>query len=350
MNNSLAIKWLKAGELALGTIDTFLIWKMSGGEVFATEHSNASRTLLYDLRSRQYSQELCGIFEVTMESLPTIQSSIGRFGVTKGVHGLPDGIPITGCLGDQQAALYGQNCFAPGEGKITFGTGTFLLMNLGSKPVLSDKGLLTSVALSSGSEFTYCLEGSSFIAGAAIQYLRDKFGWVQSGADSDKVALSEERDPNLIFIPAFAGLAAPYWNSNARACLIGLSLKSSKAQVVRAVLESIVLQNVQLFDLVSECLKRPIKRLAVDGGVARSDFLMQLQADLLQAPLVRPGHAEATARGAALAARQGLDPSLTVPELESPVVFKPKMTTEKSRSIKEPWLKAATKVHEYYSG
>ena len=340
--------WALNGELALGTIDAWLIYRLTGGAAFVTEHTNASRTMLYSLEQGGYDPELARIFGVPLAALPEVRPSVGTFGVTRGVPQLPDGIPITGCLGDQQAALFGQGCERAGEGKITYGTGAFFLMNTGAEPVFSARGLLTSVAFSEGAGRTFALEGSTFIAGAAVQFLRDNFGWFTRADESESLALSEPRDPGVLFIPALAGLGAPYWNPHARGALFGLTRGTSRAQITRAVLESITLQIVQLVRVMQESFTHPIIRLGVDGGAARSDLMMQLQSDLLRVRLVRPANIETTSLGAARAALRGIDPAHVPPATTGAREFEPRMPADEAATIVSAWTRAAEAVHGFY--
>lgn len=297
--------WLEKNELALGTVDSYLVWKLTGGASFCTEHTNASRTMLYNIHTGHYDEGLAAIFNVPLKSLPEIKDSSDHFGLTQGIPGLPDNIPITGILGDQQAALFGQNCRNVGEAKITFGTGAFLLMNVGDRIPLSDDGLLTTVAYSYQNQRSFALEGAAFIAGAAVQFLRDNFGWVKNSSESAQIAMHYPRDDELFFVPSLAGLGAPYWNPNAKGVLFGLTRGTQKAQIIRAVLESIALQNVQLLKLMEKAGKQKIVHVGVDGGASRNDFLMQFQSDVLQVSLLRPKNTETTSLGAAHAAKIG---------------------------------------------
>ena len=252
--------------------------------------------------------------------------------------------------GDQQAALCGHGADAPGEGKITYGTGAFYLLNTGASPVWSDEGLLTSVAFSGAGGRSYALEGSTFIAGAAVQFLRDNFQWFQSAAESEPLALSAPRDENVVFVPALAGLAAPYWNPHAKGALFGLTRGTSRAQITRAVLESIALQIVQLQRAMQQVFQGAVRRLGVDGGAARSDFLMQFQADVIRAELARPAMLELTAKGAARAARLGLEPGAAAPAAPAAAIFAPQLDAAAAERIVERWLRAVDAVHRLSVG
>jgi glycerol kinase len=295
----------EAGELAFGTIDTFLVWRLTGGAVHATEVSNASRTLLMDLRSGRWDDELCALIGVPAAVLPEIRPSAGSFGVTKGVPGLPDGVPITGMLGDQQAALFGQSCFEVGEAKCTFGTGAFLLMNIGADPLPSRHQLLTTAAWQIGDELTYAFEGSAFIAGAAVQWLRDGLGFFGTSAEVEALAAQVPDTGGVVFVPALTGLGAPHWNPDARGVLWGMTRGTTRAHVARAVLEGIAFQNCDILEAMQNDLAEPLTRLKVDGGASANDLLMQFQADVLGVPLIRPAVIETTALGAAMIAGIG---------------------------------------------
>lgn len=344
-------RWEEKKELAFGTIDCFLIWKLTGGRVFATEHTNASRTMLYNLNTAQYDPELLKMFSIAEHTLPEIRPSVGSFGATHGVSVLPDGIPICGVLGDQQSALFGQSGFSEGEAKITFGTGAFLLMNVGEKPIYSDTGLLSTVAFSSANKRMFALEGSAFIAGAAIQFLRDNFGFIQNSREISSLAAQTERDPELFFVPALSGLGAPYWNANAKGVLFGMHRGTQRSHIARAVLESIALQNVQLFNLMQQASGVRLARVGVDGGVSKNDDLMQFQSDLLQTTLVRPKNIETTSRGAALAARCGLLNEMptsdgNVQDIQK--VFTHSFSQKTANQHLEEWLRAVECVHHFY--
>ena len=294
------------GELAFGTVDTFLVWRLTGGAVHATDVSNASRTLLLDLNTLAWSDEMLTLLGVPREVLPTVVNSSGVLGTTRGVPGLPDGIPIAGMAGDQQAALFGQACFAPGEAKCTYGTGAFILMNTGPTPVPSRSGLLTTVAwkLADG-ELRYALEGSAFIAGAAVQWLRDGLGFFTSAAEVEALAASVPDSGGVIVVPAFAGLGAPHWRPEARGLISGLTRGTTRAHLARATLEGIALQNVDILRAMEQDSGRTLAALRVDGGAAANDLLMQFQSDVLGVEIARPELVETTALGAAFLAGLG---------------------------------------------
>ncbi len=290
------------GELAFGTIDSFLLWRLTQGARHATDISNASRTLLMDLKTGEWDEELLKLFRVPAELLPEIVGNSEFYGEVRGVEGLADGTPICGMAGDQQAALFGQTCFGPGEAKCTYGTGAFLLMNTGSEPVSSRHRLLTTAAWRIGGQTTYALEGSAFIAGALVQWLRDGLGMIKDAAEIEELALSVPSSEGVVVIPSLAGLGAPHWNPGARGVIWGLTRGTTRAHIARAALEAIALQNVDILQAMERDLKEPLKVLKVDGGASSNNLLMQMQADFLNRPIIRPKMLETTALGAGLLA------------------------------------------------
>jgi glycerol kinase len=295
------------GELAAGTVDTYLLWRLTGGAVHATDVTNASRTLLLDLQSRTWAPSMLRLFGVPAELLPEVRPSSGVFGTTRGVPGIPDGVPISGIAGDQQAALFGQACFEPGDAKCTFGTGAFILMNTGDTPVASTSGLLTTIAWQLGDgELRYALEGSAFIAGAAVQWLRDGLGFFDSAAEVEELARLVPDSGGVIVVPAFAGLGAPHWRPEARGAITGLTRGTTRAHIARATLEGIALQNVDILRAMERDSGRALSILKVDGGAAANDLLMQFQSDVLGVAISRPAFVESTAMGAAFLAGMGV--------------------------------------------
>jgi glycerol kinase len=295
-------KRAEAGELAFGTIDTFLTWRLTGGAAHVTDPSNASRTLLMNLRTLEWDPELLGLFGVPGAVLPRIRTSSEVYGTTRGLGVLPDGIPVSGIAGDQQAALFGQACFAPGEAKCTFGTGAFVLVNTGPEPAFSERGLLTTVAWSLAGEVAYALEGSAFIAGAAVQWLRDGLGIVRKASEVEPLARRVKDAGGVVFVPALTGLGAPYWRPHARGLVTGIDRGTTAAHLARATLEGIALEIHDLVAAMQAESGRALPALKVDGGATANDLLMQLQADLLGVPVVRPRMVETTALGAAFLA------------------------------------------------
>ncbi|MDX9709422.1 MAG: glycerol kinase GlpK [Trichloromonas sp.] len=292
----------ESGKLAFGTVDSFLAWRLTGGACHLTDASNASRTLLMNLHSLTWDEELLGLLDIPPRLLPEIRPSAAIHGHTRGLGILPDGIPIAGIAGDQQAALFGQLCFETGEAKCTYGTGAFLLENTGNRPVASRNGLLTTVAWQIGDEVRYALEGSAFIAGAAVQWLRDGLGLIQNAAEIEALAATVPDSGGLVFVPALTGLGAPHWKSEARGVIQGITRGTTSAHLARATLEGIALQIHDLVRAMSEDLGHPPRCLKVDGGAAGNNLLMQLQADLLETPVIRPALLDTTALGAALLA------------------------------------------------
>lgn len=296
-----------AAQLAFGTVDSYLVWRLTGGRTHVTDVTNASRTLLLDLHSRQWSTEMLELLGIPAHLLPRVVPSSGLIDTTRGVPGLPDGIAIAGIAGDQQAALFGQACFAPGEAKCTYGTGAFILMNTGETPVTSTSGLLTTVAWQLGTgELRYALEGSAFIAGAAVQWLRDGLGFFSSAKEVESMAASVPDSGGVIVVPAFAGLGAPHWRPDARGSITGLTRGTTRAHIARAVLEGIALQNYDILRAMEQDSGRPLQLLKVDGGAAANNLLMQFQADVLGVAISRPAFVETTAMGAAFLAGLGV--------------------------------------------
>lgn len=291
------------GDLAFGTIDSFLLYRLTGGAVHATDVSNASRTLLFDLHTLAWSQELHEPLGVPESVLPQVRASSEIYGFTKGLDFLPDGIPIAGMAGDQQSALFGQLCLERGAAKCTYGTGSFTLMNTGTTPVLSRSGLLTTVAwkLRDGTVH-YALEGSAFIAGAAVQWLRDGLGIIQSSAEVEALAMQVPDSGGVVFVPALTGLGAPHWRPQARGLITGITRGTTKAHIARAALEGVAFQNYEILKAMEHDAGTPLTVLKVDGGASANNLLMQFQADLLDRPIVRPRMIETTALGAALLA------------------------------------------------
>lgn len=291
-------------DLALGTIDSWLLWNLTGGQVHATEPSNASRTMLLDIGDLTWSDELCDLFGVPVTALPEVMASSGRFGVTAESSGLPPGIPISGIAGDQQAALFGQACFEPGATKNTYGTGSFVLMNVGSTCPEPVDGLLTTVAWTipdgEGALRTdYAFEGAIFSTGSAIQWLRDGLGIINDAREVGPLAASVPDTDDVFFVPAFTGLGSPWWDPYARGTLVGVTRGTTRAHLTRAVVEAMVLQTRDVIDAMTAGSGHPVADLRADGGASVMDLLLQLQADQLQVPVRRPQVPETTALGAA---------------------------------------------------
>jgi glycerol kinase len=288
-----------AGRLACGTIDCFLVWRLTGGKVHATDRTNASRTLLLGLQSAAWDADLCRFFDVPQALLPEVRPSAADYGVTSGFAGLPDGIPIRGVAGDQQAALFGQCAFSPGEAKCTYGTGAFFLQHLGTNPTPSRHRLLTTLAASGEGPPCYALEGSVFVAGAAVQWLRDGLRLFDTAAAIEGLAEKSDPEQPVVFVPGFVGLGAPYWVPEARGVLFGITRGTSAADLGRATLEGVAFQVADLIDAAAKDAGQPLKELRVDGGMAANAWFLQCQADTLGLPVMASPDREATARGAA---------------------------------------------------
>ncbi len=294
-----AARAARAGRLCFGTPDSWLLWRLTGGRVHATDATNASRTLLLDLATRRWSGPMCRLLGVPPSVLPEVHPSSHLFGVTSRVGPLPAGIPIAGIAGDQQAALFGQGCVRPGQAKNTYGTGCFLLLQTGRRRIHSRHGLITTVACDENGQPSYALEGSVFIAGAAIQWLRDGLGIIASAGETEGLARSVPDSAGVYLVPAFVGLGAPYWRPEARGLLCGLTRGAGRAHVARAALESIAFQSEEVLRAMERDSGIRSRVLRVDGGAVRNDFLLQFQADLCGLPVVRPKNIETTALGAA---------------------------------------------------
>jgi len=338
------------GELCFGTIDTWLVWKLTGGRVHATEPSNASRTLLYNIHENQWDGRLLSELAVPREMLPEVRDSSGVLG-TADAEWLGAEIPIAGMAGDQQAALFGQACFAPGRAKNTYGTGCFLLMNTGEKPSVSTTGLLTTVAWSIDGRVDYALEGSIFVAGSAVQWLRDGLGLVTDVAETDAAARSVEDTGGVYLVPAFTGLGAPYWDERARGTLVGLTRGTNREHLIRATLESIAYQTRDVVECIATDSGIVLSILRVDGGACENDFLMQFQADVLGTPVSRPDVLEVTALGAASLAGLATGFWRSRQDLETATgggtTFEPRMSEDQRESLYAGWKRAVERSREW---
>lgn len=340
----------RAGQIRGGTIDSFLLWRLTGGQSFKTDVSNASRTQLMNIAKGAWDPELLRIFQIPEVILPEIVASNDLFGTTKGVPGLPDGIPITGVAGDQQAALFGQACFDVGSSKCTFGTGSFLLMNTGGKMVASRAGLLTTIAwkLKGDKGMTYALEGGAFICGAAVQWLRDQMKFISSSPEIEELAKEVETTDGVYLVPAFVGLGAPYWDPEARAAIVGMTRGTNRAHLARATLEAMALQNVDILLAMEKDLGRKMGTVRVDGGAVRDDLLMQMQADFLGVNVQRPKQTESTVLGAAFLAGLGSGYWPSLAELKKvwsvDKEFKPAMKAPARKAKLNEWHKAVGRV------
>ena len=342
------------GELCAGTVDSWLIWNLTGGKVHVTDASNASRTMLFNIHTLQWDEDLCKALDIPVSLLPEPRSSSEVYGtVAAGIPGLEDlaGIPICGSAGDQPAALFGQGCFTPGQAKNTYGTGCFTLMNVGGQAVRSRSGLVTSVGWVLDGEVSYALEGSVFNAGSTIQWLRDELGLIGSAPDCDRLAESVPSSGGVYIVPAFTGLGAPYWDMYARGTIVGLTRGSTKAHIARAVLDSIAFQVTDLVRAMNADASCPITALRVDGGASVSDILMQTQADLLRLPVDRPAQVETTAFGAAALAGLAAGVWSGLPELEglrhSQHVFRPQRAEADCSADYRQWRRAVERARSW---
>lgn len=340
----------RKGELAAGTIDSFLLWRLTGGEVHKTDVSNASRTMLMNIHTGWWDEELLKLFEIPLSLLPEIAPSSGEFGKTKGLGILPDNIPIAGMAGDQQAALFGQICFDMGDVKCTFGTGSFILLNTGTKAVTSKAKLLTTIAWKlRDQKIVYALEGGAFICGAAVQWLRDGLQFFQKSAEVEELAASVLDSDGVEFVPALTGLGAPHWNAEARGMICGLTRGSTKAHVARATLEALALQNVDILTAMQKDLGKRIRSIKVDGGASANNLLMQLQADYAATDVVRPQILESTAIGAAYLAGLGVGFWRSTDEIRKiwkvDQSFKVELKQKARAERLERWAKALARVN-----
>ena len=336
------------GELAFGTIDTWLLWNLTGGRSHATDYTNASRTLLFNIKTKQWDPELLKILHVPTTLLSKVQASASHFGQTSAKSYLGAGVPITGIAGDQQAALFGQGCHEPGSLKNTYGTGCFLLLNLGKKFLLSKNKLLTTLACDGKGRPVYALEGAVFIGGAAIQWIRDGLQLIKTSPESEAIAKKVPDTGGVYLVPAFVGLGAPYWDAHARGALVGITRGTKREHVVRATLESLAYQTRDLVDAMLKDAHLKLKELRVDGGACKNNLLMQFQADILNVKINRPKVVETTAMGAAYLA------GLTVGYWKSSAeinrirrvdkVFSPKMKDGTRKHLLDGWNEAIRKV------
>jgi glycerol kinase len=330
------------GQLAFGTVDSWLVWNLTRGKLHVTDVSNASRTMLFNIHSLKWDKDLLEIFGIPESMLPEVRSSSDIYGHTVGQFSSE--IPVAGIAGDQQAALFGQMCIEPGMVKNTYGTGCFMMMNIGSKPIESKSRLLTTVAWKIGNETRYALEGSIFIAGAVVQWLRDGLGIISKSGDVEKLSAKVKDSDGVYFVPAFAGLGAPHWNQHARGTLVGITRGSTSAHIARAALDSIAYQTLEVLQAMEKDSGIEIKELRVDGGATVNSSLMQFQADLLQASVIRPRITETTALGAAYLAGiavkfwSGVDDIKKQWQIDR--TFVPVMPPEETDSLIKGWHRA----------
>lgn len=329
------------GELLFGTVDTWLIWKLSGGKIHVTDRTNAARTMLYDIHALKWDKKLLEILQIPACILPEVRPSSEIYG---NVNILGAEIPVSGIAGDQQAALFGQKCFCEGDIKNTYGTGCFLLMNTGAAAFESKNGLITTIAADAGDNICYALEGSVFVGGAVIQWLRDELGLIASAAESEKAALSVPDSAGVYIVPAFAGLGAPYWDMYARGTICGLTRGSGKNHIIRACLEAIAYQTNDLITALKADTGLPINHIRADGGAAANNFLMQFQADISDVGVIRPVQTEATAAGAAYLAGLAVgfwknkNEILRLPDKQTE--FKPAITAKRREALTDGWKRA----------
>jgi len=340
-------KKAEKGEVLFGTVDSWLLWKLTGGRVHATDITNASRTMLMNLETGTWDDEMCRILDIPMQILPEIRESVGYFGNTEpSIFG--KSIPITGIAGDQHAALFGHKAFNPGDVKNTYGTGCFMLMNVGDKPVISSGGLLSTVAWGMNGKRTYALEGSVFMAGALLLWLRDNLGLVDSVEEINLLAAEVDENEGVYLVPAFQGLGTPWWSTEARGTLSGLTRASNKSHVCRAYLESIAYRTKDVIDVMIADSGHRLTRMNVDGGVTNSDLLMQFQAGLLGIPVNRPAAVEVTVLGAALMAGLGAGLWESLDDLaeinSNGTLFTPDMSAEKKTRLYTGWLDIVRKI------
>ena len=337
----------EAGRLLFGTIDTWLLWNLTGGRVHATDYSNASRTMMYDIGALKWSDDILGELNVPRSVLPEVRPSSGVFGETApGVLDTP--VPVAGVAGDQQSALFGQTCFSPGDAKNTYGTGCFMLMNTGDRRVPSENGLLTTIAWGLDGKVNYALEGSVFTAGAAIQWLRDELGLLEKASDSEAMARAVPDTNGCFVVPAFTGLGAPYWDQYARGAVLGLTRGVNRNHVVRATLESLAYQTADVLEAMQKDAGIGLTALRVDGGASANDFLMQFQSDVVGVPVERPACIETTALGAAFLAGLAVGYWANQAELKENAAglttFSPALASEARAKAMDLWHQAVARV------
>lgn len=339
------------GELLFGTIDTWLLWKLTDGEVHATDYSNASRTMLYNIHDLEWDQEILNLLNIPQALLPKVVSNSEIYGVTKGFHFFGAEVPISGMAGDQQAALFGQMAFEPGMVKNTYGTGSFIVMNTGEKPQISKNNLLTTIGYGINGKVYYALEGSIFVAGSSIQWLRDGLKMVQRASDSEAAARQSSNQDEVYVVPAFVGLGAPYWDQEARGAIFGLSRGTTKEDIIKATLQGIAYQVRDVISTMKEDTGIEIPVLKVDGGAANNEYLMQFQADILDIPIQRASDLETTALGAAFLAGLAVGFWKDMDELresyEAGKIFQVQMSSNRRKKLYEGWKKAVNATQAF---
>lgn len=344
-----ARKKAEQGKIAFGTVDSWLVWKFTNGKKHVTDVTNASRTMLFNIHSLEWDSELLDLLDIPESILPQVQSSSEVYGQT-GTDLLPE-VPIAGIAGDQQAALFGQMCTSPGMLKNTYGTGGFLVLNTGDKPIKSENNLLTTIAWKIGDNIVYALEGSIFIAGAVVQWLRDGLGIIQSSSEVEKLAQTVEDNGGVYLVPAFAGLGAPHWDQSARGTIVGITRGTTKGHIARAALESIAFQTYDVLKAMEADSKIKVNELRVDGGATVNNSLMQFQSDILGIPIVRPKIAETTALGAAYLAGLAVGCWDSFDEIQKQWAvekrFEPQMDAEKANHLITQWNKAVGRTKHW---
>jgi glycerol kinase len=347
-----ARKMADAGELAFGTVDSWLVWNLTRGELHITDVSNASRTMLFNIHTMGWDNELLSLFDIPISMLPRVRASSEMYGTTSGLFS--SSIPVAGIAGDQQAALFGQMCIEPGMVKNTYGTGCFMMMNIGTKPIESKNKLLTTIAWKIGGETFYALEGSIFIGGAVVQWLRDGLGIIKSSGDVEKLAAKVKGSDGVYFVPAFAGLGAPHWDQHARGTIVGLTRGTTSSHIARAALDSIAYQTLEVLLAMQEDSGIDIRELRVDGGATINNQLMQFQSDLLQSKVVRPKITETTALGAAYLAGlavgywSGLEETRKQWQMDR--TFSPKLKPAETDSLIKGWYRAVNAAKAWAAG
>ncbi|MGR3741257.1 glycerol kinase GlpK [Companilactobacillus sp. DQM5] len=343
------------GELLFGTIDTWLVWKLTGGDSHITDYSNASRTMLFNINELKWDEEILKILNIPNKILPEVRSNSEIYGKTKDFHFYGTEAPISGMAGDQQAALFGQMAFEKGMVKNTYGTGAFVVMNTGEKPQISNNNLLTTIGYGINGKVYYALEGSVFVAGSAIQWLRDAMHMVEHAPDSYEAAIASKNDDEVYVVPAFTGLGAPYWDSQARGAVFGLTRGTTREDFIKATLQSLAYQSRDVIDTMKKDTGIDIPLLKVDGGAANNDYLLQFQSDILQIPIQKAHDLETTALGAAFLAGLGVGFWKDIDELKAEYadgeIFKPKMDKKRASELYEGWTQAvkATRVFTHKS-
>lgn len=333
----------EAGELRFGTVDSWLVWMLTGGDVHVTDVSNASRTMLFNIHSLKWDEELLDLFGIPSSMMPQVKSSSEIYGHTRTTL-FAHKVPVAGIAGDQQAALFGQMCIEPGSVKNTYGTGCFLLMNSGTKPILSKNSLLTTIAWKIGDTVNYALEGSIFVAGSVVQWLRDGLGIINSSSEVEALAASVPDNGGVYFVPALTGLGAPYWDQYAKGCISGLTRGTTAAHIARAALEGIAFQTMDIVEAMKRDAGVDLKELKVDGGASRNNLLMQFQANVLSTNVIRPKVTETTALGAAylagLAVGYWESIEAVKQQWQEDVLFSPTISVDEAAALREGWKEA----------